>query len=180
MSTEPDTASLRPPPAPKRVRFAELGGPAMAALLDGDLPAASRITGVPLTGYFLTDRARWLWRYRLDQMAAEPGEARWMVRQAVLGDGGEVVGHAGFHGPPDAAGMVEIAYSVAPEYRRQGVRCNAILPSVIDTPANREAQPDADHSKWVEPEEIARVVRFLVSDESAVTSGAAVPVYGRA
>jgi [ribosomal protein S5]-alanine N-acetyltransferase len=105
MSTEPDTASLRPPPAPKRVRFAELGGPAMAALLDGDLPAASRITGVPLTGYFLTDRARWLWRYRLDQMAAEPGEARWMVRQAVLGDGGEVVGHAGFHGPPDADTM---------------------------------------------------------------------------
>jgi NAD(P)-dependent dehydrogenase (short-subunit alcohol dehydrogenase family) len=66
------------------------------------------------------------------------------------------------------------------EYRRDGVRCNAILPSVIDTPANREAQPDADQSKWVKPEEIARVVRFLVSDDSAVTSGAAVPVYGRA
>jgi NAD(P)-dependent dehydrogenase (short-subunit alcohol dehydrogenase family) len=51
---------------------------------------------------------------------------------------------------------------------------------VIDTPANREAQPDADYSKWVQPEEIARVLRFLVSPESAVTSGAAVPVYGRA
>lgn len=66
------------------------------------------------------------------------------------------------------------------EYRRDGVRCNAIVPSVIDTPANRAAQPDADHSKWVQPEEIARVVRFLVSDDAAVTSGAAVPVYGRA
>jgi NAD(P)-dependent dehydrogenase (short-subunit alcohol dehydrogenase family) len=66
------------------------------------------------------------------------------------------------------------------EYRRDGVRCNAILPSVIDTPANREAQPDADHSKWVAPEEIARVIRFLVSPDSAPTSGAAVPVYGRA
>ena len=66
------------------------------------------------------------------------------------------------------------------EYRADGVRCNAILPSVIDTPANREAQPNADHSKWVAPEEIAKVVRFLVSDESAPTSGAAVPVYGRA
>jgi NAD(P)-dependent dehydrogenase (short-subunit alcohol dehydrogenase family) len=66
------------------------------------------------------------------------------------------------------------------EYRGAGVRSNAILPSVIDTPANREAMPDADHSKWVEPEEIARVVRFLVSSDSAPTSGATVPVYGRA
>jgi NAD(P)-dependent dehydrogenase (short-subunit alcohol dehydrogenase family) len=60
------------------------------------------------------------------------------------------------------------------------VRCNAILPSVIDTPANREAMPDADHSKWVPPEQIAKVIRFLVSDDSAPTSGAAIPVYGRA
>jgi NAD(P)-dependent dehydrogenase (short-subunit alcohol dehydrogenase family) len=66
------------------------------------------------------------------------------------------------------------------EYRDHGIRCNAILPSVIDTPANRESQPDADHSKWVAPEEIAKVVRFLVSEDSAATSGAAVPVYGRA
>jgi NAD(P)-dependent dehydrogenase (short-subunit alcohol dehydrogenase family) len=66
------------------------------------------------------------------------------------------------------------------EYRLKGVRANAILPSVIDTPANRRDQPDADHSKWVQPEEIAKVVRFLVSDDSRVTSGAAIPVYGRA
>jgi NAD(P)-dependent dehydrogenase (short-subunit alcohol dehydrogenase family) len=66
------------------------------------------------------------------------------------------------------------------EYRDHGIRCNAILPSVIDTPANREAQPDADWSRWVPPEEVAKVVRFLVSDESGPTSGAAIPVYGRA
>ena len=60
------------------------------------------------------------------------------------------------------------------------MRANAILPSVIDTPANREAMPDADWSKWVAPAAIARVIRFLVSDDSAVTSGAAVPVYGQA
>jgi NAD(P)-dependent dehydrogenase (short-subunit alcohol dehydrogenase family) len=66
------------------------------------------------------------------------------------------------------------------EYRDAGVRANAILPSIIDTPANREAMPKADTSKWVAPAEIARVVRFLVSDDAAVTSGAAVPVYGRA
>jgi NAD(P)-dependent dehydrogenase (short-subunit alcohol dehydrogenase family) len=60
------------------------------------------------------------------------------------------------------------------------VRCNAVLPSVIDTPANRAATPDADFSKWVPPEQIARVIRFLVSDESAPVSGAGIPVYGRA
>ena len=78
------------------------------------------------------------------------------------------------------AAVLALIQALDVEYRKEGVRCNAILPSVIDTPANRESQPDADHSKWVQPEEIARVVRFLVSDESAVTSGAAVPVYGRA
>lgn len=65
------------------------------------------------------------------------------------------------------------------EYRGQGIRCNAILPSVIDTPANREAQPDADWSKWVPPEEVAKVIRFLVSEDSKPTSGAAIPVYGQ-
>ena len=66
------------------------------------------------------------------------------------------------------------------EYADAGVRSNAILPSVIDTPANRRSMPKADTSKWVAPAEIARVVRFLISDDSAPTSGAAVPVYGRA
>ena len=78
------------------------------------------------------------------------------------------------------AAVLALIQALDVEYRRDGVRCNAILPSVIDTPANREAQPNADHSKWVAPEEIARVIRFLVSPDSAPTSGAAVPVYGRA
>jgi NAD(P)-dependent dehydrogenase (short-subunit alcohol dehydrogenase family) len=66
------------------------------------------------------------------------------------------------------------------DYKNDGVRCNAVLPSVIDTPANRQATPDADFSKWVPPEQIARVIRFLVSEESAPISGAGIPVYGRA
>jgi NAD(P)-dependent dehydrogenase (short-subunit alcohol dehydrogenase family) len=62
------------------------------------------------------------------------------------------------------------------EYKGDGIRCNAILPSVIDTPANREAMPDADYSKWVPPADVAKVVRFLVSEDSRPTSGAAIPV----
>ena len=60
------------------------------------------------------------------------------------------------------------------------VRANAVMPSVIDTPANREMMPDADHDKWVSPEDIAEVMCVLCSDATSVTSGAAVPVYGEA
>ena len=78
------------------------------------------------------------------------------------------------------AAVIAFARAVAVEYRDEGVRCNVILPSVIDTPANRASQPDADYSRWVPPSEIARVVRFLCSEESDPVSGAQVPVYGRA
>ena len=78
------------------------------------------------------------------------------------------------------AAVLALIQALDAEYKNDGIRCNAILPSVIDTPANRESQPNADFSKWVKPEEIAKVVRFLVSDDSAPLSGAAVPVYGRA
>jgi NAD(P)-dependent dehydrogenase (short-subunit alcohol dehydrogenase family) len=78
------------------------------------------------------------------------------------------------------AALLALIQALDTEYKRHGIRCNAIVPSVIDTPANREAEPDADHSKWVKPEAIAKVVRFLVSEDAEPISGAAVPVYGRA
>lgn len=88
---------------------------------------------------------------------------------------------------PGAAGYITAKAAVLAfvkvldaEYSGAGVRSNAVLPSVIDTPANRESMPDSDWSKWVPPEEIARVIRFLISDDSKPMSGAAVPVYGRA
>ena len=78
------------------------------------------------------------------------------------------------------AAVLALVQALDAEYKGDGIRCNVILPSVIDTPANREAMPGADYSKWVPPEQIAKVVRFLVSDDSAPTSGAGIPVYGRA
>jgi len=88
---------------------------------------------------------------------------------------------------PGAAGYIAakaavnaFAQAVATEYRDEGVRCNAIIPSTIDTPANRAAMPNADHSRWVPPQQIAPVIAHLLSDDSLPTSGAAIPVYGRA
>ncbi|WIM97556.1 SDR family NAD(P)-dependent oxidoreductase [Actinoplanes oblitus] len=78
------------------------------------------------------------------------------------------------------AAVLAFAATVAVEYKKQGVRCNTVLPSVIDTPANRAAMPDADHGRWVDPAEIAGTVLFLASDASAPVSGAQVPVYGQA
>jgi NAD(P)-dependent dehydrogenase (short-subunit alcohol dehydrogenase family) len=78
------------------------------------------------------------------------------------------------------AGVLALVLAMDADYKNDGIRANAILPSVIDTPANRANEPDADFSKWVPPEEIAKVIGFLISPESAPTSGAAIPVYGRA
>jgi NAD(P)-dependent dehydrogenase (short-subunit alcohol dehydrogenase family) len=78
------------------------------------------------------------------------------------------------------ASVNALAQAIAVEYRKDGVRCNVVLPSVIDTGKNRAAQPGADYSRWVPPAEIATVIRFLAGPESTPTSGAAIPVYGRA
>ena len=78
------------------------------------------------------------------------------------------------------AAVIAFAQAVAVEYRDELVRCNALLPSVIDTPANRASMPRADFGRWVAPERIAGTIAFLCSDDGAATSGAAIPVYGRA
>jgi NAD(P)-dependent dehydrogenase (short-subunit alcohol dehydrogenase family) len=105
-------------------------------------------------------------------------------------DGGAIVcvsSRAALQPFPGAAGyivskaaLLSLVDALAVEYRDDGVRANAVLPSVIDTPANRKAMPDAEFTTWVSPSQIAAVIRHLVSDESAITSGAHIPVYGRA
>lgn len=78
------------------------------------------------------------------------------------------------------AGVAVLTETIAEEVRKYDINVNAIMPSTIDTPDNRASMPQADFSKWVKPEDIAQVILFLVSDSSSVTSGAVVPVYGRA
>ena len=76
------------------------------------------------------------------------------------------------------AAAVAMMDSLAADLKGSGVRVNSVLPSIIDTPANRKAMPGADFTKWPKPEEIARVILFLCSDAARVIHGAAIPVYG--
>lgn len=76
------------------------------------------------------------------------------------------------------AAVLAFANAVAVEYARAGVRCNTVLPGVIDTPANRAAMPDDDRAGWVSPTEIAEVIRFLAGPGSAPVTGGAIPVHG--
>jgi NAD(P)-dependent dehydrogenase (short-subunit alcohol dehydrogenase family) len=76
------------------------------------------------------------------------------------------------------AAVITFAQVVAREHAADGIRCNAVLPQMIDTPANRAELPPEQHHKLTPPAQIAGVIRFLCSDESAPTTGAAIPVYG--
>jgi NAD(P)-dependent dehydrogenase (short-subunit alcohol dehydrogenase family) len=78
------------------------------------------------------------------------------------------------------AGLVALIKSVAAETRDRGISANVVLPSTIDTSANRKAMPNADFSRWVSPQAIANLLVWLASDQSADVSGAVIPIYGRA
>jgi NAD(P)-dependent dehydrogenase (short-subunit alcohol dehydrogenase family) len=74
------------------------------------------------------------------------------------------------------SGVIRLTESMAAELREMGINVNCVLPSTIDTPANRQAMPDADYSRWAKPEVIAEVILFLASDSARTLHGAAIPV----
>lgn len=78
------------------------------------------------------------------------------------------------------AGVTALTQGLAAELLGEGILVNAVLPSLIDTPANRAAMPDADHASWPRPAQIAEAIAYLASPENTLTSGALLPVYGRA
>ena len=78
------------------------------------------------------------------------------------------------------AAVAALTQALAGEVAAEGIRVNAVAPSILDTPANRAAMPDADHAAWPKTAEVAETVVFLAAPESAVASGAVVPVYGGA
>ena len=75
--------------------------------------------------------------------------------------------------------VIRLTEAIAEEVKDSDINVNCVLPGTIDTPQNRTDMPKADHSKWVPPEQIARVFAFLASDAAAAINGAAIPVYGR-
>jgi len=75
--------------------------------------------------------------------------------------------------------VVRLTESMAAELKEHGINVNCVLPGIINTPPNRQAMPDADHRRWVEPESLAEVILFLASDVARDIHGAALPVYGR-
>jgi len=96
-----------------------------------------------------------------------------VAAKAALDHGGGAAAYAA-----SKAAAVAMMDSLAEDLKGTGVRVNSILPSIIDTEANRRAMPEADFAKWPKPEELARVVLFLASDEARAVHGASVPVYG--
>ena len=78
------------------------------------------------------------------------------------------------------AGVAALTQALAAEVLAQDILVNAVLPSVIDTPANRASMPKADHDAWPKPAQLAETIAFLASERNALTTGTLVPVYGRA
>jgi NAD(P)-dependent dehydrogenase (short-subunit alcohol dehydrogenase family) len=128
------------------------------------------------------------------KMLAANLTAGWALARAVVphmlraGRGAivEVVSRAALVPSPGAAayaaskaGALALFAALAEELKDRGVRVNSILPGVIDTAANRAAMPGADQARWPTPEELAKVILFLCSDDARAVVGAAIPVYGR-
>ncbi len=111
----------------KTIKLVELATTVIHALAAGDLEAANRAAPVTLTPFFVLPEERASWRRRSRQLASDPTAAGWIPRAIVDAVTQVAVGRAGFHGPPDARGMVEIAYSVAPACRRQGYARAALV-----------------------------------------------------
>jgi RimJ/RimL family protein N-acetyltransferase len=121
-------------PAHQRVRIVQLSPPALDALAEGDLAAARAAADLPLSPYCAGPDWRPVWRRRSAQVRADPASAPWVtgvvwdVRRQL------VVGRAGFHGPPDVEGTVEVGYAIDPAFRRQGY-ARAALEVLLDRAA---------------------------------------------
>ncbi len=162
---------------------ADLGPPQSAALVAGGYAG-----GAP---FWETDEASWnaMLHGNLDTVAHA---LRALLPGMVARRDGRIVviGSRAVERPWTGAGaaayvtaksaVVALAQAVAAEAREHGVTVNAVLPSTLDTPANRANMPDADASRWVPLDAAANQIGFLLSDDAREISGAAIPIYGRA
>jgi ribosomal-protein-alanine N-acetyltransferase len=109
------------------VRIVHLSAEALAALAEGDLAAATRLTGLPLTPYTVSDERIGVWQRRAAQVVETPEDLPWVTGILLDDDTATVVGAAGFHAAPDADGMVEVGYGIDPDFRRRGYARAALM-----------------------------------------------------
>ncbi|HEV7188851.1 MAG TPA: GNAT family N-acetyltransferase [Blastococcus sp.] len=121
-----------------RVEIVQLDAAALRGLGDGDQAAAERTSPVPLSPYLAGPECRRVWKVRAEQVVQDPASAAWVTGVVWDPDRRLAVGRAGYHGPPDAAGMVEVGYSIDPQFRRQGY-ARAALRALL---TRAEADPD--------------------------------------
>jgi NAD(P)-dependent dehydrogenase (short-subunit alcohol dehydrogenase family) len=187
-------ARLAPGAVPAEADLADPAGAASAARVAAAEPAAPLRAVVNLVGGFAAGgRVHETPVTELEGLFALNLRPTYLVTSATLpyliaAGGGAVVcvsSRAAQHPFPGASGYITakaallgFAGAVAAEYARDGVRCNTVLPGLIDTPANRAGRDGGDRTGLVPPAEIARVICFLAGDGSAPTTGAAVPVHG--
>ena len=138
-----------------RVRVVHLSAETLAALAAGDLDAADATSPVPLTPWLVSDEAIGTWRYRATQVVGAPQDLAWVTGVIWDEDREVVVGKAGFHAAPDAAGMVEVGYAVDPAERRRGY-ARAVLLAML---ARARAEPSV------------RTFRATVSPDNAPSLG---------
>ncbi len=143
-----------------------VGGFAMGRLAETDASAWSRMLSLNLTSAFLLSR-------EATRLMTKQGDGRiiHMAAQAAVdpfpGAGAYIV---------SKSGLLALIKVLALELAGSGVKVNGVLPSTIDTPANRESMPDADPNQWVKPEAIAALLVFLASDEAEALNGALIPI----
>ncbi|TFV91029.1 N-acetyltransferase [Blastococcus sp. CT_GayMR20] len=117
-----------------RVELVELDPATLRALATADAVSAARTAPVPLSPWLVGAECRGLWRMRAAQVAADPAASTWVTRVVWDPDRRLAVGRAGFHGPPDDAGMVEVGYATDPSFQRQGY-ARAALRALLDRAA---------------------------------------------
>jgi NAD(P)-dependent dehydrogenase (short-subunit alcohol dehydrogenase family) len=148
------------------------GGFAMAPLAETDADAFQHMMDMNLRTCFLCCRAA------AASMAA--GKMGGRIVNVAARPGLEPRSGAGMAAyAASKAGVAALTVALGEELAAQNIWVNAVAPSIIDTPANREAMPDTDHATWPKPDEIAETIAFLVSPGNKVTRGGIVPVYGR-
>ena len=160
-----------------------------AASRFGGIAAAVHLAGGFTMGEAVHETAAATWQRMLDlnvdTMLHSAAAVIPMMRRARRGCIVNVGAMSALHGAAkmgayiaSKSALMRLTESMSAELRGEGINVNAVLPSIIDTPANRQAMPDADPNRWVAPEALAAVIGFLCSDDARAIHGALIPVTG--